>query len=53
MVEAFTMLTTVVVGFFIGLNLDKWLDSSPLFTILLTFLGIASSIYSTIKRSKK
>lgn len=53
MVDAFSMLTTVVVGLYIGVNLDRFYKVSPLFTIALVFLGIAISIYSAIKRANK
>jgi F0F1-type ATP synthase assembly protein I len=53
MVEAFSMLAAVVVGLFLGVNLDKVLHTMPLFTITFTFLGIGTSIYSVIKKAKK
>lgn len=53
MVEAFSMLAAVVIGFFLGVNLDKVWHTSPLFTITFTFLGIGASIFSTIKKAKK
>jgi len=46
MVDAFSMLTTVVVSLFLGYNLDKALETSPLFTITITFLGLSAIIVS-------
>jgi len=53
MADAFSMLAIVVVGLFLGVNLDKVFQTTPLFTIALTFLGIGTSIYSAIKKAKK
>lgn len=50
MVDAFSMLATVVVSFFLGVNLDKAFHTSPILTITLTFLGLGTIIYSVIKR---
>ena len=53
MADAFSMLAIVVVSLFLGINLDKVLQTTPLFTIAFIFLGIGTSIYSTIKKAKK
>jgi F0F1-type ATP synthase assembly protein I len=53
MADAFSMLAIVVVALFLGVNLDKVTHLTPLFTIAFTFLGIGTSIYSTIKKAKK
>lgn len=50
MVDAFSMLATVMVGFFLGYKLDETFNTSPLFTITLTFLGLAMIIFSVLKK---
>ncbi|MBC7475627.1 MAG: AtpZ/AtpI family protein [Candidatus Sericytochromatia bacterium] len=50
MVDAFTMLATVVVGLFLGVNLDKVFHTSPFLTITFTFLGIGTTIFSVLKK---
>ncbi len=53
MAVAFSMLATVVVGLFLGVYLDKYFHTMPLFTITFVFLGIGTSIYSVIMKAKK
>lgn len=50
MLDAFSMLAYVVIGFFIGVKTDKYLNTSPLFTILFSFMGIGTHIYSLIRK---
>ena len=42
----------IVVGFFLGIYLDKYFDLQPLFTILCSILGVAASV-KTIYREMK
>lgn len=49
MVSASNMVGPVIFGFFLGYYLDSVFDLSPLLTISLTFLGIATGIWSVIK----
>jgi ATP synthase protein I len=39
----------VVFGFLIGYGLDRWLGTSPLFTITFFFLGIAAGIVNVVR----
>lgn len=50
MVDAFSMLATVIASFFLGYNLDKAFNTSPMLTITLTFLGLGILIFSVLKR---
>lgn len=43
----------ILVGFFAGWYLDKWLNTSPLFLILLMLAGVFGSIYLLIRRVNK
>ena len=36
------LVATTFVGLFLGLALDKWLDTRPWFTLVLLFMGIAA-----------
>ncbi len=45
--------TTVLVFVFIGLFLDKKLNTLPLFTLLLMFFGFGSAVYLLYKASKR
>ncbi|MCH9852155.1 MAG: AtpZ/AtpI family protein [Alphaproteobacteria bacterium] len=50
---AVEMMAAVFVGVFLGYQLDKWLDSSPLFLLLLFFLGIVTGFWNIIKTAQK
>jgi ATP synthase protein I len=39
----------VVFGFLIGLVLDRWLGTSPLFIIVFFFVGLAAGIVNVIR----
>ena len=41
-----TMIANIFVGLFIGKYLDKWLGTSPLFSLVLVFVGVFSGIKS-------
>ena len=36
------MVAAILIGLFIGYQLDKWLDTSPWFTLIFLLLGIIS-----------
>ncbi|BEH91750.1 hypothetical protein T23_18520 [Turicibacter faecis] len=40
------MIANIFVGLFIGKYLDKWLGTSPLFLLVLVFVGVFSGIKS-------
>ena len=50
---AFEMGAVIALGVFGGVKLDKWLDTSPLFTIVLSLAGIAVALYLIIRSSLK
>jgi ATP synthase protein I len=39
----------VVIGFLIGYFLDSWIGTSPLFTIVFFFLGLAAGILNVVR----
>ncbi len=40
-------------GFFGGYFLDKWLGTSPAFTLALSFLGTAAAIYVVLRETPR
>lgn len=51
-----TPVLTTVIGFFIGLELDKWLGTSPWLTGIFLLLGIFTGfrdVYRYIKKSQE
>jgi len=49
----FTALVCVVIGVLIGYLLDRWLDTSPVFIIIFSLLGVISAIKTMIDIAKK
>lgn len=43
----------VGVGLIIGINLDGWLDTSPVFLIVFLFLGFAAGIRNVVREANK
>jgi len=50
---AFTTITCVGLGFFLGHVIDNWLNTSPIFLIVFSLLGIVSAIKAMVDLSKK
>lgn len=50
---AFTMIVIVGVSVFLGIKLDGWIHTSPLFTIIFSIIGIFSGIYNLIRQVSK
>jgi F0F1-type ATP synthase assembly protein I len=50
---AFEMGAVIALGVFGGIQLDKWLDVSPLFTIVCSLAGIAISLFLVIRTLSK
>lgn len=50
---AFEMGAVIALGVFGGVKLDKFLNTSPLFTIVCSLAGIAISLYLIIRSSLK
>lgn len=46
---AIEMGVLIALGVFGGVKLDKWLDKSPLFTIVCSLLGVFIAMYLMIK----
>ncbi len=42
----------IAVGGFLGWWLDKWLNTKPIFTLILLFLGMVSGLYNVIRTIK-
>ncbi|HBU70048.1 MAG TPA: hypothetical protein DEE98_06640 [Elusimicrobia bacterium] len=50
------LVACVAIGFFSGFYLDKWLKTSPVFTLVMLFVGVAAgfwSIYKEVTRKNK
>jgi F0F1-type ATP synthase assembly protein I len=45
----FQMMIIILVGVFGGLKLDSWLNTSPIFTIILSLLSIFLAMYYMLK----
>ncbi len=39
----------VAIGFFVGYVLDRWLGTTPLFTIVFFFIGVAAGIVNVVR----
>lgn len=50
MAEGFSIAIPVIVGVFLGVKLDQWLGTAPIFTVVLMMLGMVSGIYGMIRR---
>ncbi|MGB6199134.1 MAG: AtpZ/AtpI family protein [Candidatus Acidiferrales bacterium] len=46
----FVMVGSVIIGAALGYFLDRWLHTSPIFTLLLGGLGFAGGTYEVIRR---
>jgi F0F1-type ATP synthase assembly protein I len=46
---AFQMLAIILLGMFGGYKLDQWINSKPLFTIVLSLLSVVIAIYVVTK----
>jgi ATP synthase protein I len=43
----------VVIGFLIGYGLDSWIGTSPLFTIVFFFFGMAAGILNVVRTAAR
>jgi ATP synthase protein I len=48
-----TLVFATVIGLFVGLKLDAWLDTSPWFTAIFLFIGIAAGFRNLFLYSKR
>ncbi len=47
---AFQMFAIIGLGIFGGVKLDQWIDTGfPVFTVLLSIISVAASIYTAVK----
>lgn len=46
---AFQMIGVILAFVFAGIYLDRWLDTDPLFLIVLSLLGVAGGLYAALK----
>lgn len=46
---AFEMIATMGLGVLAGIGLDSWLNTSPVFTLILMILSVIAAIYNAIK----
>lgn len=46
---AFQMLAIILLGVFGGYKLDRWLNTLPVFTVILSLLSVVIAIYSIVK----
>lgn len=49
--KAFAMVTPVVFGVFVGRYLDQVFNTPPLIMLVMTFLGLATGMWSIIKQA--
>jgi len=48
-----TFMAVVFGGFFAGYFLDKWLKTSPAFTLVLSAFGIAAAVYIVLRATPR
>lgn len=46
---AFQMLAVILLGAFGGWKSDQWLSTRPIFTIIMTILGVFIAIYLSVR----
>lgn len=49
----FYLLIPILLGIFLGIRIDKWLETKPFFTFLFIALGTISSFYNLWKLTKQ
>jgi F0F1-type ATP synthase assembly protein I len=47
------LITPLLLGVFIGYNIDRFLDTKPLFTLISIIIGSISSFYNLVKLTKE
>lgn len=50
---AFTMIVIIGICVFLGITLDKYINTTPLFTIVFSVFGIFAGIYHLIRSASK
>lgn len=46
---AFQLFAAILIGVFGGIRLDAWLGTDPVFTIILSLLGVFAGLYTALK----
>lgn len=46
----FLLVTSTLVGFFLGYYLDKWLNTTPWFTVIMLVLGVAAGFKAVYEK---
>lgn len=44
---------SIIIGFLMGLGLDRWLDTSPLFMLVFIFFGVAAGFLNVYRVAMK
>jgi F0F1-type ATP synthase assembly protein I len=47
------MLVIIIAGVWGGVELDKWLNTTPVLTVVLSLLSVSLAIYSVVKNLLK
>ena len=50
---AFTMIVIIGISVFLGIKLDQWVNTSPLFTIIFSLFGIFAGVFNLIRSVSK
>ena len=48
---AIQMIVIIVISSLGGVKLDQWIDTKPVFTVILSLLGVAAAIWLIIKEA--
>ncbi len=46
---AFQMIGILLAFVFVGIYLDRWLETDPIFTLVMSLLGVAGGLYTSLK----
>ncbi|TXF91530.1 AtpZ/AtpI family protein [Neolewinella aurantiaca] len=46
---AFQMIGIILAFVFGGVYLDRWLETGPVFTVVLSLVGVAGGLYTSLK----
>jgi F0F1-type ATP synthase assembly protein I len=50
---AFTMIVIIGASVFLGIWVDRWINTSPLFTIIFSVFGVFAGVYNLIRNVSK
>lgn len=46
---AFQMIGIILAFVFAGVYLDRWLETGPIFTVVMSLLGVAGGLYTSLR----